>query len=342
MSLATKYRPTTLQDVIGQDITKQILNRQIERHQYSNCYLFSGPSGLGKTTLCRILARSINSNPSSLFEIDAASNNGVDNVREIVEVAKERSLDGGYKIFILDEAHLITAAGFAAFLKCIEETPKYTIFMFCTTDPQKVPEAIRNRCMRFNLTRVPIEAIKSRLRYISEQETILIEDDALDYLARVSNGSVREAIRNLEYASQLQSGTTLTMQDVMNLLYSYSYADMFKLVNSIIDKCESDIILTLEQMYARGTDMISFLTGFTNFVLELDKFCCFRDITLTHLPSDLLEDVKYACGVCETPEQSAKYYNRLLDGLLDIRFKLKGESNVLYPLEALLLQLARS
>lgn len=339
MSLATKYRPTTLNEVMGQDITKQILSKQIERKQYSNCYLFAGPSGDGKTTLGRILASNINDNKSKPIEIDAASNNGVDNVREIVESAKERSLDGSYKIFIIDECHLITSQGWGAFLKCIEETPKYTIFIFCTTDPFKVPEAIKNRCMRFNLTRVSATLIAQRLKYICRCENIVIEDQALQYIAKTANGSVRNAISNLEYVSQLNKA--ITIEDVMGLLNSYNYSDLFNLVNSIIDKREDVIINEVEKLNNQGVNLNKFVNELVNFVLELDKYCCFRDIKYTNLSEDLLEDVKYACGVCETPEQSTKFYNNLLDNLLDIQFKLKGEDNVVYLLEALLLQLMR-
>lgn len=339
MSLATKYRPKTIEDVIGQDLTKQILSKQIERKQFSNCYLFAGPSGTGKTTLGRILASHINNNQGKPKEIDAASNNGVDNVREIVEDAKERSLDGTYKIYIIDECHLITSQGWGAFLKCIEETPKYTIFIFCTTDPKKLPEAIKNRCMRFNLTRVSSSLIESRLNYIVKQENISITNEAISYIAKISSGSVREAISNLEYITQLD--TNLDLVNTMQLLGHYSYSDMFKLVNNIIDKQEKDILEEIDSLYLEGVDLTKFVSEFVSFVLELDKYCCFRDINLTNLPPELLEDVKYACGVCETPEQSIKYYNSLLDKLLDIQFKLKGESNIKSLLQSLLLQLAR-
>ena len=137
--LATKYRPNTFSEVVGQQAVIKILQRQIELDKISQCYLFCGASGCGKTTLARIFAKELNGSFNGLVEMDAASNNGVDNVRSIVEDAKQRSISSKYKVFIIDECQSITTQGWQAFLKCIEEPPKFTIFIFCTTDPQKVP-----------------------------------------------------------------------------------------------------------------------------------------------------------------------------------------------------------
>ena len=132
-SLAVRYRPDKFEEVCGQGATITILRRQLELREFKNAYLFVGPSGVGKTTLARIFANGINQGVGQPIEIDAASNNGVDNVKAIVSSAQERSLDSEYKIYIVDEAHMITTAGWNAFLKCIEEPPQYTIFIFCET-----------------------------------------------------------------------------------------------------------------------------------------------------------------------------------------------------------------
>ena len=176
-SLAVKYRPVEFKDVSDQISIIKILEKQIETENFSNCIIFSGPSGCGKTTLARIFAKKINNNVGEPIEIDAASNNSVDNVRLIVESANERSLDSKYKVFILDEAHMITTAGWNAFLKCIEEPPKYTIFIFCTTDPQKIPLTISNRCQVFKINRIKLDSIIKRLLYICEQEGFIAADE---------------------------------------------------------------------------------------------------------------------------------------------------------------------
>ena len=134
MSLATKYRPNTFDEVVGQDITIKLLTKQLETNSFVNCYLFAGPSGDGKTTIARIMANEINKHVGNPIEIDAASNNGVDNIRMIINEANSRSLTSEYKIFIMDEAHMLTTASWNALLKLIEEPPKYTIFIFCKSN----------------------------------------------------------------------------------------------------------------------------------------------------------------------------------------------------------------
>ena len=151
-ALAVKYRPKTFEDVVSQNAIIRILRKQIELKQFKNCYLFCGASGCGKTTVARIFANAINQGNGNPIEIDAASNNGVDNVRQLIKTASERSLDSEYKIIIIDECHALTTQAWQAFLKCIEEPPMYTIFIFCTTDPQKIPTTIINRTMRFNFS----------------------------------------------------------------------------------------------------------------------------------------------------------------------------------------------
>lgn len=335
MSLATKYRPNTFKDVLGQDLTIEILNKQLEREDFANCYLITGPSGDGKTTISRILAHEMNKGQGAPIEIDGASNNGVDNVRDIIDNANQRSLSCKYKVYIIDECHLLTNAAWNAFLKCIEEPPKYTVFIFCTTDPQKVPETIKNRCMRFNLNNVPTHLIIGRLKYISDKENIDIQEDAINYIASLSNGSMRDAISKLEYVAQLN--TTVTLDVATAHLGGYSYKNLFTLVNAIIDKDRNMIFNTMDTLYRSGVDLNKFIDEFISFVLDLDKFSYYRDLKVTALPECYLDDIKYACGIFEQPEQNVKYYNKLLGKLLDIKFKLKNEPNIRYLLIAMLL-----
>ena len=169
-SLAVKYRPQTLNDLIGQNITTRILNKVIEKQQYKNAYLWAGPSGCGKTSGARALARAINGSLDGLIELDAASNGSIDQIRALVDSANQRSLSSTYKIILIDECHAISTAGWQVFLKCLEECPEYTIFMFCTTEPNKIPITILNRMQRFNIAKISSQDIKARLEYVCQQE----------------------------------------------------------------------------------------------------------------------------------------------------------------------------
>ena len=169
-SLAVKYRPKEFSEAVGQDAIITILEKQLEKRNFKNAFLFCGASGCGKTTVARIFANKINEGYGEPIEIDAASNNGVDNIRDIVSAANERSIDSEYKIYIIDECHTLTPQSWQAFLKCLEEPPKYTIFIFCTTDPQRVPNTILSRVQRYNFQRISHKGIVDRLKYIIEQE----------------------------------------------------------------------------------------------------------------------------------------------------------------------------
>ena len=185
ISLSVKYRPTKFNDVSSQTSIIRILSKQLDTNTFKNAYLFCGSSGCGKTTIARIFANEINKQNGSPIEIDAASNNGVDNVKQIIKSASERSLDSEYKIYIIDECHALTSQAWQAFLKCIEEPPRYTIFIFCTTEKNKVPDTIKNRCQVFNFNRIPSELIKLRLEYISKAEGFTNYQDACDYISRI-------------------------------------------------------------------------------------------------------------------------------------------------------------
>ena len=162
-ALHTKYRPKDWDSVYGQDSIKKILQKQIETGDIRNAYAFVGSSGCGKTSLARLFANKLNRGKGHPIEIDAASNSGVDNVREIISMASERAIDCEYKVIICDEAHSFSSSAWQAFLKCIEEPPAYTIFIFCTTESKKIPVTIMNRVQRLNFNRIKTNLIKERL-----------------------------------------------------------------------------------------------------------------------------------------------------------------------------------
>ena len=176
-TLAVKYRPKTWDEVSEQSSTKIILQQQLESGEVKNAYLFCGPAGCGKTTCARIFANDINKGEGNPIELDAASNNGVDDVRNIIQQAKTKSINSEYKIFIIDECHALSNSAWQAMLKIIEEPPAKSIFIFCTTDPQKIPKTILSRVQRYDFQRLSSSGICDRLKYIIEKENEEYERD---------------------------------------------------------------------------------------------------------------------------------------------------------------------
>lgn len=335
ISLAVKYRPKKFTDVCSQDVIIQILNRQLELRQFPNCYLFCGKTGTGKTTLARILAEEINQGESDIIEIDGASNNGVENIRHIIEDSKERSLISEYKIYIIDETHALTSQAWQAFLKCLEEPPKYTIFMFCTTEPNKIPLTIQNRMMKFQLTSIPQNIILNRLNYICEKEQFIDYSDGIEYISKIAEGSMRNAINYLETVSKFS--TSINLENTIKVLGLYSQDIMFDITNNIIDGNDINILNIINSLYLNGKDLVLFIDQYIDFILDLTKFCLLQDINLTQIPNYFLDKIKYTTGI----ENNIEYFKNLLSKLLDFKFDIKYESNIKRLLEIFLIQLSR-
>ena len=208
INLANKYRPQTFKDVVCQDSVMTILSSQIKNKDFKQAYLFTGGAGTGKTTTARIFGKEVNEHKGRLIEIDGASNNGVDNIRLLIDDCKMKPIDSKYKVYIIDECHMLSIGAWNAFLKVLEEPPKHVIFILCTTDPQKIPSTILSRVQRFDFKRIPTPKIVERLQYIIQEENeemmkgeepvIYSEYDALEYIAKLADGGMRDSITMLD------------------------------------------------------------------------------------------------------------------------------------------------
>lgn len=334
-SLAVKYRPKRFEDVCSQDSIIRILSQMIETGKHKNAFLFSGASGCGKTTCARIFAMELNNHSGSPIEIDAASYSGVDNVREIVKSANERSIDSVYKVYIVDEAHALSNAAWQAFLKCIEEPPQYTIFIFCTTDPQKIPRTILNRVMRFNFNRIPSNIIKERLEYICKQEGFKNYMDSCDYISRICNGGMRDAISLLEKCAGYNSD--ISIQNVLNCLGSFSYDVFFNLINGLIDGDTRSVLKIVNDFYNSGNDLKLFIDQFLSFSLDVMKYSIFGGFELTKIPNTMEDKLKFTIGI----DNAKQYFEYLVDKLLQLKNMLKNDVEPKSTIEVVLLSICR-
>ncbi len=334
-SLATTYRPVDFDSVKSQESIIKILKRQLELEQFSNVYLLCGPSGCGKTTIARIFANEVNKGKGIPIEIDAASNNGVDNIRNIIDAADGRSLDSEYKIFIIDECHMLTTQSWNALLKTIEEPPKYTIFIFCTTDPQKVPDTIKNRCMRFNFTRISSEDIRNRLIYICKEENYINYEETCDYISRTSNGQMRDAMATLEKCASYSND--LSIENSLKAINLISYDLLFKLINSIIDDKEEDVLNIINDLYLSGMDLKVFIDQFLEFNLDLFKYCITNNMGLTHLPKMYENDAQIATKF----DGNTDYYSYVINKLFELKNCLKSDLTPKMTIDIYMLRIVR-
>lgn len=288
-SLAVKYRPQTFDDVVEQSSTKVILRQQLDSGETKNAYLFCGGAGTGKTTCARIFANEINHHQGNPIEMDAASNSGVDDVRDIIQQAKTKSLDSEYKVFIIDECHSISNTGWQAFLKLIEEPPAKSIFIFCTTDPQKIPKTILSRVQRYDFQRISHEGVVNRLIYIltAEQteanEITNVDLAALDYIAKIADGGMRDAITLLDKC--LAYSSDITLENVVRAIGTVDYDTLFFLTDSIITNDVQATLDTIEKVHRAGKDLKQFVKTYTNFVLDLNKYGCIKSFDYTEIPA---------------------------------------------------------
>ena len=290
MALYRKFRPDNFDDVKGQDHIVTTLKNQIKSGRIGHAYLFTGTRGTGKTTVAKLLAKTVNcenpreGNPCNecsmckaimagtsmnVIEIDAASNNGVENVREIVEEVRYSPTEGKYKVYIIDEVHMLSAGAFNALLKTIEEPPSYVIFILATTEVHKIPVTILSRCQRYDFRRISIDTITDRLRELMDQEKIEIEDKALRYIARMADGSLRDALSLLDQCISFYLGTRITYDNVLDVLGTVDTRVFSQLLKAVDSQDVPGCIRILDEVESGGRELSQFVTDFIWYLRNL-------------------------------------------------------------------------
>lgn len=291
VSLAVKYRPKCWEDVTEQSVVKDILENQVHTKTVQSAYLFTGPSGTGKTTSARIFASMINDGKGNPIEVDAASNSGVDNIRQIIEDAKRKPLDAEYKIFIVDECHSLSDSSWQALLKTLEEPPKFTIFIFCTTNPEKIPATILSRVQIFQFNKISQKGIFNRLCNIMAMEHYPEPDmDAIEYIAKVSSGGMRNAITLMDKCLSLSSD--LTLENVLKTIGGEDYSTFITFLSALEKKEREVSIKVVEDVYNAGKDVKQFMKDFAKFVLEVEKYAIYKNFDYISLPNTIENELE--------------------------------------------------
>ena len=321
-ALAIKYRPQTFEDLTEQSAVVTILTNQIETNTIKHGYLFCGGAGTGKTTSARIFANMINKGAGTPIELDAASNNSVEDIRRLTEDAQTQSIDSEYKVFVIDECHSLSNQAWQAMLKTLEEPPAKAIFIFCTTNPEKIPQTILSRVQRYNFQRISQEGIVQRLLYILRCEgaiasTHLVE--AVEYIAKIADGGMRDAITLMDKC--LSFSSDLTVENVIKALGVADYNTMFDLNNAFFENDKPKLIKIVSDVYSSGMDLKLFIKTYFEFLLDLNVYCLTKELSMTKIPEIWLDEMK-SYG---SHEWSVS--NNLLTYITDLQSSIKWEQN---------------
>lgn len=337
------YRPKTFEDVVGQEHIVKTLKNQIKNNNIGHAYLFSGTRGTGKTSTAKIFARAVNclnpineepcneceicidtlnDNIMDIVEIDAASNNSVDDIRELRESVKYTPSKAKYKVYIIDEVHMLSQGAFNALLKTLEEPPSYVIFILATTEPHKIPATILSRCQRFDFKRVSSKDIADRMSYICEKENIQAEDKALSLIARNSQGALRDALSILDQCMSF-GNDKIEYNDVIELLGTVNIDELFQLSQSIIDEDTKKSLQILNEFIIWGKDIRNLIN---------DLIDHFRNLMVCKVSKDLDEIISLPEESIERLKEQSKTINindliRILNILSETQDSMKSSSN---------------
>ncbi len=354
---ARKYRPATFDMVVGQESITNTLKSAIKNNHLAHAYLFCGPRGVGKTTCARIFAKTINCTnlgenfeacdecescisfrtlrSFNIHELDAASNNKVEDIRSLNDQVRIPPQIGKYSIYIIDEVHMLSSAAFNAFLKTLEEPPAHAIFILATTEKQKIIPTILSRCQIFDFNRIKIEDIVHRLQFVSNKESVKAEEEALHVIAQKADGALRDALSIFDQIVSL-SGKTITYRDVIDNLNVLDYEYYFKTVDSSIPGDVSSILLIFNEILEKGFDGHNFIAGLNNHLRDL--MVCKDESTMRLIETTQTIKQRY---LQQTGKCSIDFLYKALDIVSACDLAYKGSKNQRLHVELALIRLCR-
>ena len=332
-----KYRPTRFNELVGQDPIKSTLKQALTSNRIAPAYIFSGPRGTGKTSSARIFAKSLNclksekattvpcgecelckginsGNALDVIEIDAASNTGVENIRDLIERSRFAPAKARWKVYVIDECHMLSTAAFNALLKTLEEPPRQVVFILATTDPQRVLPTILSRCMRFDFRRIGLHDLETHLSSIAKIEEIIINEEAISLIAKHSQGGLRDAESLLDQVSLLPP--PITQNNVINLIGAIPEEELINLAKSLTNKDPNSILNICNNLINNGKEPIAILQGIASIL---------RDLVVKKVANDQTNLCNISLENSENLNELAKTIS--LDHLLNLQAKLKGSEN---------------
>ncbi len=351
---ARKWRPQVADDVVGQSHVTTTLRNALASNRLSHAYLFSGPRGVGKTTTARILAKAVNclhpkdyepdntcdlcveiteGRSVNVFEIDGASNRGVDEIRNLRDSVRYPPAKGAYKVYIIDEVHMLTKEAFNALLKTLEEPPPYVIFIFATTEIHKVPATILSRCQRFDFRRLSLQEIAGRLRYIAEQEGITISDNALAVIAKRGDGSLRDAQSIFDQIVSF-CGDTITEEKIIGMLNIVEEEIFFRVTDLVIQKDTQGGLALIDEIVNRGVDPREFLNGLIEHLRNFLIVVTMKSTNLLEVSDHTKARYQEASGAFTAPDLL-----RLIKLVTDTEASIKWSQHPRFKLEICITQM---
>ena len=339
---ARKYRPQTFKDVVGQKAITNTLLNAIETNHLASALLFTGPRGVGKTTCARILARKINQpgydDPTedfafNVFELDAASNNSVDDIRSLIDQVRIPPQTGQYKVYIIDEVHMLSSAAFNAFLKTLEEPPKHAIFILATTEKHKIIPTILSRCQIFDFKRITVKDAKEHLADVAESQGVSFEDDALHIIAQKADGAMRDALSIFDRVVSF-CGNNLTRQAVTENLNVLDYETYINITDLLLENKIPELLLAYNEILSKGFDGHHFIAGLASH---------FRDLLVSKTLSTLSllevgEQAQQLYGI-QSQKTSQEFLLKGIEIANDCDLKYKVSQNQRLLVELCLMQL---